>query len=220
MLDREYHKPALEYAALILKKLAFWRRDPPVASPAELAEFVETRAKYMAQTTLFGYLRTRAGTRFPSLFEDELFGYSLELAKWRIYLACLSDLMVYSCGLLAARSGDPKAAGELAVRLTDDILRHDDDTMSDLLDGYDEAREKVMVRIRNTPWASVEDDEGPFEGSQRALVEWAPVAPQLKEFDTDIVINSMRFKWKGIRDQLRERLDADGVLAARRDEAA
>lgn len=220
MLDREYHKPALSYASLILKKLAFWRRDPAIGDAAAFAEFVESRAKYMAQTTLYGYLRTRAGTRFPSLFEDELFAYSLDLAKWRIYLACLSDLMVYSGGLLASRSGDPAAAGELAVRLTDDILGHDDDTMSDLLEGYDEAREKVMTRIRNTAWASVEDNEAPFENSQHALVEWAPVAPQLKEFDTDIVINSMRFKWKGVRDQLRQRLDAGSVLAASRNEAA
>ena len=50
------------YLRLALKALHFWRRPPPVDGVAELAEFAETRAKYLAQSALFGYVRTRAGT--------------------------------------------------------------------------------------------------------------------------------------------------------------
>ncbi len=219
-MKKEYRKPALEYAALMLRKLAFWRRDPPVTDPDALAEFVETRAKFMAQTTLYGYLRTRAGTRFPSLFEDELFAQSLEIAKWRIYLACLSDLMVYSVALTGARCAGEADESTLAERLMRDILAKDVEIMTRMVENYDDAREKIMIRIRNTDWPVIEDGEAPFEGSQNALVEWAPVAPQLKEFDTEIVINSMRFKWKHVRDELRQRLDADAVVSGWRDKAA
>jgi hypothetical protein len=49
--------------------------------------------------------------------------------------------------------------------------------------------------------------------SPSALVEWAPIADELKDYDVDIVKNSMRFKWKRIRDQFETLLDADAVLA-------
>ena len=211
-MDAEHRKSVLSYAGLMFRKLAFWRTEPPVGSVAELSEFIETRAKFIAQVTLYGYLKTRAGTRFPELFKDEVFGQSLETAKWHVYLACLSDLLVYAGGLLAARAEDIADVPELMQSLATGILDKDADTLR-VLDGFDDTRTSILARLRATEWRDVEDGEEPFNGSQQALVHWAPVAPQLKEFDTEIVINSMRFKWKGVRDQARDRLDAASVTA-------
>ena len=41
-----------------------------IADRDSLAAFLGTRASHVAQTSLYGYLRTRAGTRFPELFEN------------------------------------------------------------------------------------------------------------------------------------------------------
>lgn len=209
-LDPDTRKRAQAYVGLMMRKLVFWRRESPIASVGDFSSFVETRAKFIAQTTLYGYLKTRAGTRFPTLFEDNLFSRSLDIAKWHIYLDCVADLLVYSAGLLVARSDLHCDVAALAGFVIDDILSRDADTLRGL-EGYDATAERITARIRHTPWTDVEDGEAPFSNSQNALVEWAPVAPQLKEFDTEIVINSMRFKWKNVRDQLRERLDADSV---------
>jgi hypothetical protein len=51
-----------------------------------------------------------------------------------------------------------------------------------------------------------------FQGSLSALVEWAPIADELKIQDVDVVKNSMRFKWKKVRDQFETLLDADAVF--------
>ena len=48
------------YMFLALKALRFWRRDPPVTKPKELVHFFETRSKFVAQTTLYGYVKARA----------------------------------------------------------------------------------------------------------------------------------------------------------------
>ncbi len=44
------------------------------------------------------------------------------------------------------------------------------------------------------------------------LVDLAPVIDKVKAYDTEIVMNSMRFKWQGIRVELRERLQLDDIL--------
>ena len=60
-----------------------------------LASFLGTRSSHVAQTALYGYLRTRAGTRFPELFENPDILISINIAKWHIWLACVSDLSVF-----------------------------------------------------------------------------------------------------------------------------
>lgn len=206
------HKEPLEYVRLALSKLLFWRRDPPVDSICSLSEFIETRSKFIAQTTLYGYLRTRAGTRYPSLFEDELFVKSLNIAKWEIYLACLADLTVYT-GVLLSRKSDarPDEISALCCHMVTGILEREE-VPEEQPEGFAEVLERINARISKVDWHATEDGEAPFDNSINALVEWAPVAPQLKEYDTAIVINSMRFKWKGVRDQVRPRLDGGAVI--------
>src|SRR3546814_11390174 len=50
----------------------------------------------MAQKTLYGYLKTRMGTRYPRLFEDDVLIASVDLAKLHIYAACLADLALFA----------------------------------------------------------------------------------------------------------------------------
>ena len=68
----------------------------PIATVDELVDFVQTRAAYVAQTSLYGYLKTRMGTRYRYMFDDEVYSKSIDFAKWRIYASCLSDLAVFA----------------------------------------------------------------------------------------------------------------------------
>ena len=85
----------------------------PITSVDGLIEFIHTRAAYVAQTALYGYLKTRMGRSYVSIFKDERFAPSLNTAKWKIYAACLSDLTVYA----VAQSGraQPDHSTELAL---------------------------------------------------------------------------------------------------------
>ena len=75
-----------------------------IDTPAALQAFLGARSSHVAQTALYGYLKARAGTRFPELFEHPTYLESINIAKWQVWLACLSDLSVYAGGLLAARA--------------------------------------------------------------------------------------------------------------------
>tara|TARA_B100000676_G_C18029395_1_gene817666 strand:- start:188 stop:409 length:222 start_codon:yes stop_codon:yes gene_type:complete len=51
-----------------------------------------------------------------------------------------------------------------------------------------------------------------FSESLDALIHWAPVADELKQYDVEALRNSMRFQWKHVRDQLTSLLDVESVV--------
>ena len=197
---------------LALKALRFWRRGDPVLTAGELAGFVETRSKFVAQTTLYGYVRTRAGTRYASLIEDDVFAGSVNMAKWEIYLACLADLAVYAAARVGQGTGaDDGELRALAVGLLDAALEGEE-TPAERPQGFDDIRQAFGARARSLTWDDAGTGESPFRGSLAALVRWAPVADELKINDVEIVRNSMRFKWKKVREQLDSSIDVDAVI--------
>ncbi len=100
-----------------------WRRRTAIVDRDSLRQFLESRSSYVAQTSLYGYLRTRAGMRYPELFANDEFVRSINLAKWHIWLACLGDLAVYAGGMLASKSRAPASrVGPLMQELVESIL--------------------------------------------------------------------------------------------------
>lgn len=186
------------------------RRTVPITDRDALAAFLETRSSYMAQTSLYGYLRTRAGMRYPELFDDDPFVESINIAKWNVWLACLSDLAVYSGGLLA-RHGEADAAGATVIRIVDQLIEKTG-VPADAGPEFPAQVERLRERLVCCNWAEVSDDETPFSESPDALVRWAPVIDELKALDAGIVRNSVRFRWQEVRRELRACLDGAAVL--------
>ncbi|MGA7986322.1 MAG: hypothetical protein WCA01_14165 [Burkholderiales bacterium] len=186
-----------------------WSRAEPIADRDALRGFLESRASYVTQTSLYGYLRTRAGMRYPQLFANDEFVKAIEIAKWQMWFACLSDVSVYAGGLIAQRSGAERC------RVTS-LLQA---TIGAILDasegGRDEAgARRLHARIAQIDWATVADDSSPFSESPRTLIECAPVLEQLKLLDEEIVRNSVRFGWQEVRRELRRQLDAKALMAS------
>ncbi len=191
-----------------------WRREEPVNDRESLKRFLNTRASFVGQFSLYGYLRTRAGMRYPELFDNDPFVVSINIAKWQVWLACLSDLAVFAGGLLNrypdAREKDISA---LMQQLVDEIL---DETgiPEEAGDQFAASAGEVRKRIATCRWRDVTDDEGPFSESPVALVKWSPVVEDLKELDGEIVSNSIRFRWQKVRRDLRDAIDAGKILEA------
>lgn len=214
-------KETATYLFMAFKALYFWRREPPVATVAQLVSHVETRSKYVAQTTLFGYIKTRVGTRYVAMYEDPLFAKSVNIAKWEIWLACLGDMAIYATAEIGrkgvaehgqqamARPGELEA---LAIHIVDSVTMAEE-IPAERTQGFGDIREAHAARARLTAWNQIEPGAGAFEASLAALVEWSPIADELKVYDVEIVKNSMRFKWKAVRDQFESLVDAEAVLA-------
>ena len=189
------------------------KRAEPIADAAGLRDFLNTRASYVAQFSLYGYLRTRTGVRFPELFDDDVFVRSINIAKWHLWLACLSDLSVYAGGLAAARSGAPKPEiSRLLLEAVDAVLA-EVGTPADADDAFTEHAARVRARVALADWGAFSDDESGFTESPAALVRYAPVTDELKNLDEAIVRNSVRFRWQDVRRDLRRDLDVARLLA-------
>jgi hypothetical protein len=192
------------------------RRNEPVNDRAGLKRFLETRASYVAQTSLYSYLRTRAGVLYPQLFVDDAFIRLVNIAKWHVWLACLSDLSIYAGGLLVQRSRvPPSEVGAFMKELVETIL-HDTGTPAEAGEDFSAHAARVPARLASCDWGGVSDDETSFSESPAALVRWAPIVENLKELDEEIVKNSVRFRWQEIRRDLRRNLDAGAVLRSAR----
>lgn len=204
----EWFRSIVEYVGLGRTR----RRLEPITTPADLTRFLQSRASFVAQTSLYGYLRTRAGMRYPELFDDDPFVEGINIAKWHIWLDCLSDVSVYAGGLLVRNSSaSPEVVGGLVQRLVGDIL---DETGVPQEAGAEFAphAQRVRERLAACDWTAVEDDEWAFTQSPAGLVKWSPVIDELKQLDEAIVHNSIRFRWQEIRRDLRQCLDVDAVL--------
>jgi hypothetical protein len=191
-----------------------WRRREPLRDAAALRAFLHTRASHVAQMTLYGYLRTRAGTRFPELFDNDLFVASINIAKWHVWLACLSDLAVHAGCLLRRNSGMPaQQVGALVRRLVDEVLV-DTGTPPDAGPEFAAHAARVRARLALCDWNASDDEEAAFAESPAALVYWAPIVDDRKARDEDIVRNSVRFRWHEVRRDLSHNLDPVAVFAS------
>ncbi len=73
--------------------------------------------------------------------------------------------------------------------------------------------ERFEARIKQTHWANAAIGENAFTFSPKALLDSAPIADELKAQDAEIVTNSIRFRWRDVREQLRKRIDRDAICA-------
>lgn len=195
-------------------------RGEMIGDRAELARFIDTRASFMAQTSLYGYLRTRAGMRYPELFDDDPFVQAINIAKWQIWLACLSDLVVYAGSRLAQHAPrETQRVGALMQSMIDEILETTG-TPAEAGEEFAAEAERVRDRVARTDWLSVGEREAAFTESPTALVHWAPIVKELKELDEDIVRNSVRFRWQEVRRDLARDLDPQSVFGSLPDASA
>lgn len=182
---------------------------------AKLGHFLQTRASFVAQTSLYSYIRTRAGVRFPELFDEDGFNEKLNVAKWQVWLACLSDLSVFAGGLLIQRTGAaPERVGSVILHTFEAIIAATG-TPPDAGEAFADGIARVRTRLAATDWPSVTDDDKFFSQSPEALVHWAPIVDDLKQYDAEIVKNSIRFRWQEVRRALRDDLDAGALMNAK-----
>ena len=168
-----------------------------IKSIKELSEFIQKKSSWVSQVTLYGYLKTRMGTKYVLMFDDEIFLSSINKAKWNIYVVALQDLTLYTISYLNVfhNYNDTSKAKEI----------YDEIIVNEIKNGMPEelasrGREKFQERLIKIDWKKYYNS-WPFNESALALYEWSPVAQELKSLDRKIVLNSMILKWENVQDE-------------------
>jgi len=168
----------------------------------ELEAFIQAKSAWVTQVTLYGYLKTRMGTRYVLHFENDEFMSSVNLAKWNIYAVALQDLTFFTFSYLKANYhyNETNNAQEVFLKILDDEISNNMP-----LDIIEKAKENFNERNQNLNWESYYNDL-PFNPSALSLYEWAPIAEDLKTLDRKIVLNSVILKWDIVKKEFKERI--------------
>ena len=168
----------------------------------DLEEFIQTKSAWVAQVTLYSYLKTRMGTRYVLHFENDEFMKSVNLAKWNIYAVSLQDLTFYVFSYLKInfQFQDLEKAKEIFYNILDDEILNK--MPQDIIE---ETKKTFEERLNKMNWDNQINDY-PFNQSALSLFRWAPIADELKNLDRKIVLNSMILKWDIIKKEFSDRI--------------
>ena len=168
----------------------------------ELEKFIQSKSAWVTQVTLYGYLKTRMGTRYVLHFENDKFMESVNQAKWNIYSVALQDLTFFTFSYLKNNLNyqDTNKAEEIFINILDD------ETNNNMpLNIIGDARKSFNERTQKVNWETYYDDL-PFNPSALSLYKWAPIADELKILDRKIVLNSVILKWDIVKKEFIERI--------------
>ena len=193
-------------------KLSVFKKNPPILDSEGFGDFLATRASYISQKKLYEYLKTRMGMQYPKMFEDEVFVASINVAKWGVYAACLSDLAIYMAANLHLENQDKSIPREMAKywhhRVIDERFNNDE------FDGdCAKLKKEFEKRLKDVDWKDAAEFEGAFKTSPKALIRWAPISNEHKKYDSFYVQNSIRFAWQSIRREYVKLLDREAVTS-------
>jgi len=168
----------------------------------ELEDFIKSKSAWVTQVTLYGYLKTRMGTRYVLHFENDRFLTSVNLAKWNMYAVALQDLTFFTFSYLKNNLNyqDVDKAKEIFLKILDDEINNK--MPSDIIE---EAKKNFNERLQNINWNNYCNDL-PFNPSALSLYKWAPIADELKNLDRKIVLNSVILKWDIVKKEFNERI--------------
>ena len=169
----------------------------------DLENFIQSKSAWVTQVTLYGYLKTRMGTRYVLHFENDQFMASVNLAKWNIYAAALQDLTFFTFSYLRANSiyNEMEKAKEIFFNILDDEIAN-----KMPLSIIDEAKINFESNLKKINWEKYFNDL-PFNPSALSLYKWAPIAEDLKVLDRKIVLNSVILKWDIVKKEFKERIN-------------
>jgi len=187
---------------------------PVLNDTCQLIDFIEKQSSFVSQVTLYTYIKTRAGTQHPKLFENDQFLTSLKIARWHIFAACVADLSVFAAARfyhdgLCAEKQAARMAGHFMSVILSGVTQ--DDVPQQI---FTTAIETGKRRAAKTDFSLAAADDHAFQSSAQALLDWAPVVDEFKKNDELIVRNSIHLRWIGVRRDVIGGLNTKAVLAS------
>ena len=163
----------------------------------ELKEFIQKKSAWVSQVPLYGYLKTRMGTRYVLHFDNEVLLESINKAKWNIYSVALQDLTFFAFSYLNTFFNYQEVNN--AKKIYEAIL---DDEISNGMpqEVIEKGKKRFEERLQKINWKT-HFKSLPFNDSALSLYYWAPIAEELKVLDRKIVLNSMILKWDNIKEE-------------------
>ncbi len=188
-------KKILEYLGLRPKK--------PLTQQSELVEFIHRNASFVSQVTLLTYIKARAGTQYPKLFENTEYLQSIEIARSHLYTSCVADLAFYVINEHCLNDIKRKPMRFILSNLVDEVFsfaKLDENVFKE----YDEMKKQCEEHLKSLEGDAI--NHKLFKISSDTFFRWAPMAEEFKKEDEEIMRNSIHFRWIEVRREIRDRI--------------
>ena len=195
-------KKILEYLGITPKK--------PLSQKHELVEFIHRNASFVSQVVLLTYIKARAGTQYPKLFENKEYLKSIEIARGHLYASCVADLTFYAINEHCLDVIKSKKLRFNLLNLVDEVFyfaKYDKKTVNEF-NKMKKSSEDQIIRLKTE-----EINHKLFKMSSDTFFRWAPMAEEFKREDEEIMRNSIQFRWIEVRRELRNRIKPNLIFS-------
>ena len=193
--------------------LDWFRSPPPIADRAALVDFLDQRAAFLSQKSIWDYVRGRAGPYFSMIVKEKAFLEGLEIARWKNYPYGLSIVAEMLHGILLPAAGD--AAALARVMRVAALEAFDRYPVPAALGAelWADARRELGVRIDQVslhPPKLVKDIPVPFA---QTFFDNMPIHERLRAQDFELIRNQLRVNLISMHRDFLKRADLDALAA-------
>jgi hypothetical protein len=192
--------------------IARWR-PKPIASAADLADFIDQSAALIAQKSVIGYCHVKTGLPLSELTRERQFAEAFERGRWEAYAAVMSDLAVISEKTLRAEAG-PRA-GELVgalVRLASGVLaRHP--VPAHRPEGWSGEAQALRDRLALAQAAPPLPIAQIALTSAERIFDTLPIHERLRQPDKPAIVANVQFLMVGLARRIETGFRCDAIAA-------
>jgi hypothetical protein len=194
----------------MLRRLLTRKSRPPVATLAELADFLAAQTAYVSQRTVLEYCRARSGLNWDKLYREQAFVDSLEVCRWEAYAEVLAEVAELALILLRRQSPvDPQVyLPDMAAAVGAALRRH---PVPGHRTSWDAAAAAIEQHLAQSLLAAPRAVHLAGFGAADVIFAYLPIHPDLRREDREMFRNSVRFALCRVFDEMTRRLDVPAL---------
>jgi hypothetical protein len=193
--------------------LDWFRRPPPIEDRASLEGFLDSRAAFLSQKSIFDYVRGRSGPYFSMIIKEESFKAGVEEARWKNYPYGVSIVTEMVHGILLPLTGEPVRLASVLRDLSLDVFDRYPVPAALGAEYWDNERKSLALRCEQIalhPPKQVMDIPVPFA---KVFFDNMPIHEKLREQDFELIRNQLRVNLISMHRDFTKYADLPAIVA-------
>lgn len=179
----------------------------PVQWPA-LVEAIGAGAAYLSQGASYSYLRARTLLAGPRLFQDEDFGFAMEICKWEGFAVAAQDiLLMIESELRTQLPASVAARKHVLLSLYGDVLAAMPIPEHRQEKGWADVQTQFSERLDHVLAAPAQKPDEIAKATGQCILANAPIDKAVRLADEIMVVNNVGFRFIDFQSQLRKQFD-------------
>lgn len=194
---------------------AIFGRTKKITSWSSLEDFIDARAAFLVNRSMYEYSRARAGILAEKLFREQSFKDAIEEGRWRAFPLSIANVAELSEGLLRpGAAGLEDALLEAVVTAGRRVLARYPCPTGIPTEWWEDASEVIERRIRLAAVAAPKSPQDIPTATFDEIFALVPIHPDLMKLDRDVVLNHMRGMMVNIAAEADRAIDRAALVGA------